>query len=291
MSNAPAIWTRYRWPLIAGVALIVAAAMSLSLGSRAQSAEGPPGDIADWELVFSDEFDGGELDDDRWTTCYWWDRGGCTNLGNNELEWYLPDNVWVEDGNLILEAREEKVRGDGETYPYTSGMVTTGRTDPEGRDGDRFSLTYGYIEVRARIPSGKGLWPAVWLLPSDHTSVPEIDVMEVLGHAPDTLEMHYHSRVDGDEQSDGTDVRVDDLSKDFHTYAVEWTENEIIWVLDGEEMWRFSDRERVADSNEPLYLLINLAVGGNWPGSPDENTVFPARMLIDHVRIWQRAQR
>ncbi len=254
----------------------------------ANDASGPPGDPEEWSLVFSDEFDGDRLDTGKWTTCYWWDRDGCTNLSNNELQWYRPDNVRVEDGNLVLEARKEHAEGRGEDYDYTSGMVTTGRTDPERRDGDRFAFTFGYIEVRAKVPSGQGFWPAIWLLPSDHTSIPEIDIMEVLGHAPDTLEMHYHSRVDGDEESVGTDAVVDDLSQGWHDYAVQWGPEAIIWLLDGREMWRYEDQERVADAHEPLYLLINLAVGGDWPGSPDETTDFPARMLVDHVRIWQR---
>lgn len=201
------------------------------------AADHPSSNPDAWTLVFEEQFDGDVLNVEDWTTCYWWDTDGCTNEGNNELQWYQPDNVSVEDGNLVLEAKEQHIHSpDGVHFDYSSGMVTTGRTDPEARDGDRFSLTWGYVEVRAHIPSGAGLWPAVWLLPSDHTSVPEIDIMEVLGGAPDTLEMHYHSRVDGDEQSDGADAIVGDLSEDFHTYAVDWSPEAIIWLLDGEEV-------------------------------------------------------
>lgn len=241
-----------------------------------------------WKLVFADAFDGNTLDAEKWTTCYWWARYGCTNLANKEMQWYRPENVSVAHGMLVLEARESLTRINGTRYDYSSGMVTTGRTALENRYDDRFSFKYGYVEVRARIPSGAGLWPAIWLLPSDHDSIPEIDIMEVLGHAPDVLEMHYHSRVNGAKQADGTNAVVGDLSTGWHDYAVEWSPQAIVWRLDGKEIWRYTDRERIAGTNQPMYLLINLAVGGDWPGPPDEKTRFPARFLIDHVKIWQR---
>jgi len=119
-------------------------------------------------LIFADEFDGSALDDSKWNPCYPWGDQGCTNSGNAEEEWYLPGEILVENGLLRLRARENAVSGsDGKSYPYTSGMVSS---------HDRFSTTYGYFEMRAKMPRGKGLWPAFWLLPDSREWPPEIDI-------------------------------------------------------------------------------------------------------------------
>jgi beta-glucanase (GH16 family) len=246
-----------------------------------------PSTEAGWELVFHDAFDDPELAGSRWTGCYWWDRGGCTNKGNNELQWYRRGNASVAEGVLTIEARRERVSTSDGEFDFTSGLVSTGRTDREGPREDRFAFTYGFVEVRARLPKGAGLWPAIWLMPSSHESRPEIDIMEVLGHAPDVLEMHYHHRMSGEDLSEGQDRKVVDLSEDWHDFAVDWSPQAIVWYLDGKEQWRVDDPRII--SKEPMYLIINLAVGGDWPGPPDEATKFPARLEIDHVRIWRRA--
>lgn len=259
------------------------------LGQRVLPTHSPhPSTDAAWKLVFEDQFDAAELDGSRWTSCYWWDRGGCTNLGNNELQWYRRGNVVPGNGSVTLEAREEPVDTSEGAFPYTSGLIATGRTDAEGEREDRFSFTYGYVEVRARLPRGQGLWPAIWLLPSDHVSRPEIDIMEMLGHAPDVLEMHYHYQTNGQNESQGEDRKVADLSADWHDYAVDWSPEAIVWYLDGREMWRIDEPGIISD--EAMYLIINLAVGGDWPGAPDAETHFPARFEVDHVRIWQRQE-
>jgi beta-glucanase (GH16 family) len=251
------------------------------------AAHDPYGVKGEWELVFSDDFDAPPAPQ-TWTRCYWWDDKGCTNLGNHELQWYVPNNVFVSDGKLVLRAKRESVPGyKGKIYDYTSGMVTSGRNYSERAWPDRFATTYGYFEIRARVPAGKGLWSAFWLLPSTHKSKPEIDVMEVLGHAPDTLEMHAHYRDDkGESQNPGSEAIVPDMSKDFHVFAVDWGPDAIIWYFDGQEKWRYSVKEHI--SHEPMYVLLNLAVGGEWPGSPEASTVFPADFLIDYIRIWKR---
>ena len=279
--------------LIRPVALVLVALAILSGASwyaRSVFRAQPPHPATDaaWTLVFEDAFDAVELDGSRWTSCYWWDNGGCTNLGNNEMQWYRRGNVVLDNGIATLEAREEPVDTSEGPFPYTSGLIATGRTDAEGEREGRFAFTYGYVEVRARLPSGRGLWPAIWLLPSDHVSRPEIDIMEMLGHAPDVLEMHYHYRVNGQDRSLGQDRKVADLSAGWHDYAVDWSPQAIIWYLDGREMWRVDNPEIIAA--EAMYLVINLAVGGDWPGAPDAQTVFPARFEIDHVRVWQRQE-
>ena len=248
----------------------------------------PSRQMPEWTLVFADEFEQDALDRSSWTTCYWWDDGGCTNSGNQELEWYLPDNVSVEGGVLRLEAQRGRVRGsDGASYPYTSGMVTTGRSEDDQAQQPRFGFQYGRVEVRMRMPEGKGLWPALWLLPLTHESRPEIDVMEVLGDTPATLRTHFHYLDDdGERVSRGHTWRGADSSAGWHRYGLRWTPEELVWLVDGKEQSRFSQDEFVPD--EPMYLLINLAVGGEWPGDPAPSTDFPAALEVDYVRIWQR---
>lgn len=250
----------------------------------------PVGQDGAFHLVFRDEFDGETLDLSRWTTCYWWDDNGCTNLGNNEMQWYRPENVSLADGNLVIEARPEEVVGwKGRMFPYTSGIVTTGLYYEEDPSQVRFATTYGYFEIRAKVPAGQGLWSAFWTLPVTRESKPEIDVMEVLGHRADVLEMHFHYRNDkGDSRSVGHEVETVDLASDWQVYGLEWSEEAIVWYLNGEEVWRYEEKERIP--SEPLYLLLNLAVGGDWPGAPDETTVFPAHYVIDYVRVWQRGE-
>jgi beta-glucanase (GH16 family) len=249
-----------------------------------QAHSGPHG--SDSSLVFGDEFDHGTLDPDRWTTCYWWDDDGCTNSGNHELEWYLPDNVDVQDGVLRLEARQSRVRGsDGSSYPYTSGMVTTGKSDDDQAD-PRFAFRYGRVEARMRMPEGKGLWPALWLLPATDESRPEIDVMEVLGDSPSTLRAHFLYDDDGEPVTRGRTWRGASSAATWHRYGLRWTPDELVWLVDGKEKWRYRDAEHVP--HEPMYLLIDLAVGGDWPGSPAPSTDFPAALEVDYVRIWQR---
>jgi beta-glucanase (GH16 family) len=275
---------RRRWPVAVGtvVAASVVVAICITATRADDGAQAP-----EQTLVFADEFEQATLDASRWTTCYWWDDAGCTNSGNDELEWYLPGNVGVEDGVLRLEAREQPVRGsDGEQYPYTSGMVTTGRDADDQEQRARFGFRYGRVEARMRMPRGKGLWPALWLLPLTHESRPEIDVMEVLGDTPSTLRAHFLYLDDGERVTRGHTWAGEDTSAGWHVYGLRWTPDELVWLVDGEEQWRFSDAEHVP--HETMYLLINLAVGGEWPGDPAASTEFPAALEVDYVRIWQK---
>ena len=202
----------------------------------------------------------------------------------------MPQNVSVADGKLRLTARREDVVGwEGRIFPYTSGMVTTGRYYEEDPSEVRFEAVRGVFEMRAKVPSGQGLWPAFWMLPSTRESKPEIDIMELLGHRPERLELHFHYRNDaGQSRNVGHKVRTSDLSAGWHTYSVEWTSQEIVWYLDGVEVWQYDDLRRIPD--EPIYMLINLAVGGDWPGAPDASTKFPAVMEVDYVRAWSRTR-
>jgi beta-glucanase (GH16 family) len=236
---------------------------------------GPP--RAGMELIFTDEFEGEALDASVWSPCYPWDDQGCTNGGNAEGEWYLPDEVLLQDGLLRLRGRPNPVKGsDGKDYPYTSGMVSS---------HGKFYITYGYFEMRAKMPKGQGLWPAFWLLPESREWPPEIDILEVLGHEPFTVYTTLHFKIsDSPHLSYGAPYTSPaDLSADFHTYAVDWGPRQITWYLDDQPIYDVS----VNIPAQPMYVIANLAVGGNWGGYPDETTEFPAFFDIDYIRVYR----
>ncbi len=260
-------------PLI-GAAVIIATLVVFALRSNESR----------WVPVLEETFDGTTLDEETWRTCHWWADRGCTISSNDELQWYVPEGVSVADGRLQLTAREETVEGsDGETYPYSSGMVSTG---PAEQDGDPlFEFTYGRAEARVRAPDGDGLWAAFWLLPSTTESRPEIDIMEVLGNDPGEWLFHAHPK-NRERESEGSSVRGPDASTGWHTIGIEWEPGSVRWYLDGEQVWSI-EGEQVSD--EPMYLVLNLAVGGEYPGPPSETTEFPATFEIDQVTVSQRS--
>lgn len=244
-------------------------------------------ELANWKLVFGDEFDGPLVDQRKWVHCYWWANETCTNSGNREMQLYRRENRLQGDGVLYLRADYDALYDrDGKFFPFGSGMITSGVLFDTRSLPPRFSFQYGYVEVRAKIPAGKGLWPALWLLPENLEERPEIDIMEILGDSTDKLRMHFHFKDgSGENGSAGKTQSVDDLSLDWHIYGLLWDADKIVWYLDGKEQWRFAQKALVP--KEKLYFLANLAVGGEWPGAPDRNTPFPANFLIDYIRIWQ----
>ncbi len=170
-----------------------------------------------------------------------------------------------------------------ENVKYLSGIITS---------YDSFKMTHGYVETRAKVPAGQGLWPAFWLLNTHYVEdVPEIDVMEFLGHDVETLYNTYHYfDIEDDWRKISTpslQVKADDWTEDFHTFGMAWSPKEIIWYVDGIETNRVTDSEYVI-ANQAMYLLANLAVGGNWPGEPDATTQFPATFEIDYIRAYER---
>ena len=263
---------------------------SACAGGANQSNAGsqPLGQTGNWKLIFHDDFDGSSLDTSKWTTCYFdFKVGDDCNHDQNELELYRPQNVAVSNGILTLSAQKQSVdAADGQTYDYTSGMVTTG-PDSDKANNTRFSFKYGYMEMRAKVPGGQGLWPAFWTLPDDLHWPPEIDVFEILGGTPDVLHMHYHYP-DGSSEGgdDGVDWSGPNFSADWHTYAVDWEPDAITWYVDGVPRRSYTDASHIA--TKPMYLIANLAVGGDWPGNPDASTPFPAHYQIDYVRVWQK---
>ncbi|MFN3334066.1 MAG: family 16 glycosylhydrolase, partial [Caldilinea sp.] len=217
-----------------------------------------------WELVWSDEFDSPELSSDNWLA-----ESGAGGWGNNELQFYTdrPENLRIEDGVLVIEAREEDYRGSR----YTSARIKTQY---------RHTFQFGRIEARMKLPTGKGIWPAFWMLGEDMPTVGwpragEIDIMENIGD-PHTI----HGTVHGPGYSGGSGVgraytaRDKALDQDFHTYAVEWAPGEIRWYLD-DVLFNTITEADVPGAwvyDHPFFIILNLAVGGNWPGYPDTTT-------------------
>lgn len=238
--------------------------------------------VGEWELVMADEFDDG-LDGERWNTCHWWTEGeGCRIASSNELQWYLPAQVEVRDGALVLVAD----RGSDGDHAYVSGMVQSGPSDDVGPP--KFAFRYGAVEARVKLPAGAGLWPAVWMLPASTSSRPEIDIIELYGQEPEVMRMHLHWwGEDGEPDQRGEYADGVDLTHAWHSVGIRWMPGVVVWYLDGEEQWRI---ERTEVPSEPMYLVVNLAVGGDRAGTPTDDVRFPARMHVDWIRVWQRTQ-
>ena len=250
--------------------------------------------LAGKRLTFQDEFDRLDLRRDgtgRWTPKFHQDGpndlGGRTLVSNQELQVYVdPDFAGtarsplglnpfrIRNGKLLIRAERATpaISAHIWNYRYTSGVLTT---------ADSFNQTYGYFEIRARLPRGAGLWPAFWLLPASREWPPEIDVFEVLGQDPSTIHQTVHWSKDDEHVFKHAEVKIDDASKGFHTYGVDWTKTTIRWFIDGRETAR---APTPSDLHQPAYLLVNLAVGG-WAGEPADDST-PADLEIDYVRVY-----
>jgi beta-glucanase (GH16 family) len=270
---------RRRWPLLVLLAVLVAV---IATAAVRQTTEPAPTTGSGSRVVLDENFDGGTLDSSRWNTCHWWDDGGCTIASNDELEWYRSEQVSVSDGTLRLTAAPNRYEAsDGNTYEFTSGMVTTGPTPDD--DKAKVAITYGTVETRFKAPAGRGLWPAIWLLPASKESRPEIDLLEMIGQNPRELILHFHPE-DRDADSPSKRIRVadPDLAGDWHTVGLIWTPGKLVYTLDGKPVWTVTGDQV---PSEPMYLVMNLAVGGAYPGPPDAATRFPSTFEIDYVRM------
>ncbi len=280
MTDRPRPRPRRRWPWLLVVAVLATVIATVAVRQAGEPA--PTTTSGASRVVLDENFDGGTLDGSRWNTCHWWDKEGCTIASNNELEWYRPEQVAVADGTLRLTAAPNRFdASDGNSYDFTSGMVTTGPTPDD--DDAKVAITYGTVEARFRAPAGRGLWPAIWLLPASKESRPEIDLLEMIGQDPSELILHYHPK-DRDADSPSKRVRVSnpDLAEDWHTVGVIWTPGKLVYTLDGKPIWTVTGQQV---PSEPMYLVMNLAVGGAYPGPPDASTAFPATFEIDYVRM------
>jgi len=237
----------------------------------------PVGEVAgSWTLKFNDEFDGNALDTTKWRTCYDW---GCLLATNNELQCYVPENVVVGEGLVRLKAERRSVPcmvdGQARTQEYASGMISS---DPA------YTFTYGYVEIRSKGIQGKGLWPALWMIPHHHRWPPEFDILELLGDSANVARFNYWY---GDGTQSPSKYTGPDFSADWHIFGMYWGSDAIRYYVDGEEQGEaFTDTANITDV--PEYFVANLAVGGNWPGAPNAATVFPNYYEIDYVRIWQQ---
>ncbi len=241
----------------------------------------------EWELFWSDEFDAGAgepINDEFWTC-----EVGGWGWGNAQAEHNTDRTenvVHTGDGTLAIIAREEEFEGN----EYTSGRCNT---------NDKFEFTYGRVEARIDLPEGQGIWPAFWMLGADFpdTMWPdsgEIDIMEFLGHELGTVHGTVHGPGYSGGGGIGQAVRYEEsLADDFHVFGIEWEPNVIRWYVDGEEYFQIDPTDLFGSDwvfNDPFFMLINVAVGGNWPGYPDDTTVFPQEMLIDWIRVYQRGE-
>ena len=237
---------------------------------------------AGWVLDWQDEFDGAALDRDKWLP----ETGG-HGWGNRERQFYTdrPENLRVEDGKLVIEARREDYRGSS----YTSARIKT---------SGLVERTYGRYEARIKLPRGQGIWPAFWMLGSDGTKADwprrgEIDIMENIGKEPGIVHGTLHGPGYAGEKAFGRPQALEAgaYADDFHLYAVEWEPGAIRWYRDG-ILYHTATPATVPGDwvfEHPFFVLLNLAVGGYWPGEPDATTVLPQRMLVDWVRVYRRA--
>ncbi len=221
--------------------------------------------IPGWRLVWSDEFSGSVLNTAKWNT---------ENVAwpyNNELEYYLPGQATVAGSLLNIKAERRTYGGRN----YVSARINTaGKLDQQ----------YGRFEARIWVPGGQGYWPAFWLLPSTQLWPPEIDIMETIGSRPNTVYMTQHFGTASSVQSNGITWDGPNFTTGYHRFAVEWNPTRVDWFVDGVQ--RFTTTANFPQ--EPMYVLLNLAIGGSLPGNPTASTVFPQSMLVDWVRVYMR---
>jgi beta-glucanase (GH16 family) len=258
-----------------------------------------PAGAADWKLVWSDEFDKpGPPDSSRWT----FETGF---VRNQEAQFYTAgraENARVEDGKLVLEARRETWPNPAfkagssrwnearEKADYTSASLTT--------DG-KASWSHGKVAVRAKLPGGRGTWPAIWMLGVNRRQAGwpkcgEIDIMEQVGYDPLTVHANIHTEAynHARKTNKGNKIQVAAPDREFHEYSVEWDTSEMRFAVDGKVYFTYANEKTGVAAwpyNQPFYLILNVAVGGSWGGREGiDETAFPRRMEVDWVRVWQK---
>ena len=235
-------------------------------------------------LVWNEDFSGTSLDASNWN----YEIGnGSGGWGNNELEYYTNStkNVFVSNGNLIIEARKESIGG----FNYSSARLTT---------QSKKTFTYGRVDIRAKLPKGQGIWPALWMLGSNINSVGwpasgEIDIMELLGHeitkSYGTLHYGASAATHGSKGNSFT-LSTNSFYDQFHIFSMDWKQDQIKLYVDN-NLFLTVNKADLGSSpypfNAPFFFICNVAVGGNWPGSPNASTTFPQRMIVDYIRVFQ----
>ncbi len=231
-------------------------------------------------LTWADEFDGDTVNEDYWS----FEIGdGCPNIcgwGNNELQYYRKQNAIVDDGYLIIEAKSESFGGKG----YTSTRMIT---------RDNVEVKYGRVDVRAALPKGQGIWPAIWMLGKSINTVGwpacgEIDIMEMIGGNGREKTVHgtVHWEHNGNYAS--YDLASGTFSDAFHVFSIVWDEQKVVWYVDDIKYHEIDITPApLSEFREEFFFILNVAVGGNWPGSPNASTQFPQRMVVDYIRVFQ----
>ena len=244
-----------------------------------------------WALVWNDEFDGPALNLEKWS----FEIGG-HGWGNNELQYYSDDDstAFIQDGKLVIRA-DLVPQGTGSSdnlrYFSSARLRTSGKGD----------WRYGRIEVKAKLALGQGIWPAIWMLPTDwmYGGWPEsgeIDIMEHVGYDPGRVHgsIHTGSYNHKINTQRGGSKLLDKISSKFYVYAIEWYEDRIDFLIDDAKYFSFQNDGKndfnTWPFNQRFHLLINIAVGGDWPGSPDETTQFPTEMEVEYVRVYEKIQ-
>jgi len=264
--------------------------VAVGLLAPASVTSAPDTSAQPWKLSWSDEFngpDGAPPDPAKWEIV----TGG-SGFGNKELEQYTarPENVHQEHGNLVITARHESFTGaDGIQREYTSARLNT---------RGKFEQKYGRFEARIKIPQGQGMWPAFWMLGNDNKSAGwpmcgEIDIMENVGYEPGKI----HGSMHGPGYSGGSPLTGAyslpagaKFADDFHVFAVEWDASAVRFYVD-DQLYETQTPDSIPSSkhwvfDHPFFILLNLAVGGQWPKDPDPTTQFPQEMLVDYVRVY-----
>jgi beta-glucanase (GH16 family) len=245
----------------------------LAMAPLASRAEPPPVTGMHWKQTFADEFSGSAVDASKWQSKYRFNA-----VINDEKQAYVADAFRFEGGNLRVMAEKRAATYAGKAMQYTSGVLIS---------ADRFSQKFGYFEMKAKLPKGKGLWPAFWLQPqNDDGHVHELDIMEYLGHEVNTVYFtgHWGTDYGAGHKMLGGNFKGADYSAEFHIFGLEWNAAKVTWYIDGVERFALTDPAGIPQI--PMYILINLAVGGGWPGDPDAGTVFPNSYDLEYVRAY-----
>lgn len=231
------------------------------------------------ELVFEEQFNGPDLNESNWN----FELGdGCPNLcgwGNNERQRYTKENISFRDGNLVITATKD-------SSLYRSSRLTTKA---------KIEIQYGIVEVRAKLPNGHGLWPAIWMLGNDIDTntwpgCGEIDIMEYVGREPHTIYTSLHTPSSYGETINSQKTIDTNIEDGFHTYKVDWNEDRIAFYIDGEHVYDYSPETKNVETwpfDKPFYLLLNMAIGGNFGGPEVDDSIFPQEFVIDYVKIYK----
>lgn len=234
---------------------------------------------AERKLVWQEEFNGDALNERVWN----FELGdGCPNIcgwGNNEKQIYTKDNHSLKNGNLVINVLKQ---GDG----YTSTRITT---------AGKKEFQYGRMEVRAKIPTGKGIWPAFWMLGSNIKQVGwpkcgEIDILEYVGREPHEIFTSLHTQDSHGNTINTQKTKISNIEEGFHLYAIDWTKDRIEFFVDNKSVYTFAPEiknENIWPFNQPFYFIINVAVGGNFGGHDVDNSIFPQEFVVDYIRVYQ----